>query len=60
VRHFLDLGEETVEVNLETPHWVFYHEETRRRQAWATGARLAFWLGLISILIAVVLFTTVL
>jgi hypothetical protein len=60
MRTFLDLGEELVEVDLRTPHWTFSADETRRRQVWAAGARLVFWLGVISILVAVVLFTTVL
>lgn len=57
MRTFLDLGDETVEVDLATPWHLFSAEETRRRLVWSLAARLVFWLGVVLILLAVALFT---
>lgn len=56
MRSFLDLGDDTVEVDLSTPWHLFSAEETRRRLVWSLAARLAFWMGLTLILLAVALF----
>lgn len=50
---FLELGDEVIEVDLDSPWFLFTEDEIHRHQTWSNGAQLAAWLGLSSFLVAV-------
>lgn len=52
---YLDLGDEMIEVDLDSPWFLFTEEENHRHQTWSNVAQLIAWVGLTAVLVAVLM-----
>lgn len=48
---YLEIGETFVEVDLDSPWFIFSEEENHRHQTWSNIAQLLAWIGLTTVLV---------
>lgn len=54
---YIEVGETYIEVDLDSPWFLFSEDDQHRHQRWSNGAQLAAWIGLTALLVGLLVFS---